>query len=679
MIARALPCVAVVAAFRFIMPQTVAAMPTDSLSRADSVGRGTALSRERILPPTIVTGQAIPVPLSATPMKMRVLDAQRIADQQAVTLRDVLQNELATRLSQDNVLGTSLSMQGVGGQNVKILVDGVPVIGRLDGAIDLGQIPLANAERIEIVDGPMSTLYGTDALGGVINVITRPAAPNLHAEATLYGETVGNANANVRLSGGSEAVSTSLNVGRLFFAGWRPDTDPSTRAFQWKPREQYLADADVRTSFGGTTLRATHRYYSDFILNRGEPRAPYRESAFDDEYRTLRNTSSVDTRHTLGSGLVLSTLTSASFYRRTKNTLLTDLVTLNRRPTSQEGDQDTNRMSAFVLRGTLAGTHGLRWDAGYDVTLEDVTGRRITGGQATQQDVAVFGSVQYYPMPTVLLQPSVRAAWNSNYGAPVTPTLAIRVDAADNVTIRTSIARGFRAPSLREVYLEFVDINHDIRGNTGLDAERSTNVQAAVQWSPPVQGSALRIEPSVFFNDITNMITLSQVRGQLYSYVNVGRFRSVGGVVDATWITTSLEVAAGASVTWRSRLATADAAVSSLAAATEARLRLQWATPVEHVRLSAFYKFTGPLPILTADAAGQTTEGRVDGWHSLDATIGYADPALPVDVSLGLRNLFDVRNIAATIAAGTAHSSSGGSQAVATGRTVSLLVSLRLP
>ena len=60
----------------------------------------------------------------------------------------------------------------------QILVDGIPVIGRTNGNIDISQLSLTNIERVEIVKGPMSTLYGTDALGGVINLISAKDTEN---------------------------------------------------------------------------------------------------------------------------------------------------------------------------------------------------------------------------------------------------------------------------------------------------------------------------------------------------------------------------------------------------------------------------------------------------------------------------------------------------------------------
>ena len=66
-----------------------------------------------------------------------------------------------------------MSVQGLSGENVKILIDGVPVVGRLNGNVDLSQINLTNIERVEIVEGPLSVNYGTNALAGTINLITK--------------------------------------------------------------------------------------------------------------------------------------------------------------------------------------------------------------------------------------------------------------------------------------------------------------------------------------------------------------------------------------------------------------------------------------------------------------------------------------------------------------------------
>jgi len=80
----------------------------------------------------------------------------------------MLSTELNIRTTHDGALGSSLTMQGLGGEHIKILVDGVPVIGRENGNIDLDQINLQNVDHIEVINGPMSVVYGSNALAGVI-------------------------------------------------------------------------------------------------------------------------------------------------------------------------------------------------------------------------------------------------------------------------------------------------------------------------------------------------------------------------------------------------------------------------------------------------------------------------------------------------------------------------------
>ena len=105
--------------------------------------------------------------------KINVITADKIEKMAAVNLRDVLSNELNVRIQQDNILGAGVSMQGIRGENVKIMIDGVPVIGRQNGNVDISQINLNDVERIEIIEGPLSVNYGTNALAGTINIITK--------------------------------------------------------------------------------------------------------------------------------------------------------------------------------------------------------------------------------------------------------------------------------------------------------------------------------------------------------------------------------------------------------------------------------------------------------------------------------------------------------------------------
>ncbi|MBW7892864.1 MAG: TonB-dependent receptor plug domain-containing protein, partial [Chitinophagaceae bacterium] len=142
-----------------------------------SLGRAqedTVFSKE--LSEVVVTGQYKPQSVKNSVYQVRVIPYEQIQKQGAAKLQDVLSNQLNIRFSQDPATGGSnINMLGLAGQNVKVLIDGVPVVGRqgTSNEVNVNQIEVNSIERIEIIEGPMSVIYGADALAGVINIITR--------------------------------------------------------------------------------------------------------------------------------------------------------------------------------------------------------------------------------------------------------------------------------------------------------------------------------------------------------------------------------------------------------------------------------------------------------------------------------------------------------------------------
>ncbi|MDZ7846145.1 MAG: TonB-dependent receptor plug domain-containing protein [Owenweeksia sp.] len=118
------------------------------------------------------------------------------------------------------------SRQGLSGAKIKILVDGVPVIGRLDGNIDISQINLSNIERVEIVEGPMSVQDGTDAVAGTINLITKKdfTAEIKGQPVNAYYETAGRAEFGRQqtLSPWLKSCKPAYRWGAIIFNGYSP-------------------------------------------------------------------------------------------------------------------------------------------------------------------------------------------------------------------------------------------------------------------------------------------------------------------------------------------------------------------------------------------------------------------------------------------------------------------------
>ncbi|MGB1248225.1 MAG: TonB-dependent receptor, partial [Chitinophagales bacterium] len=235
----------------------------------------------------VITGLSAEEEVEESMYEVAVIKQDEIESKGANNLRDALMSEMNVRIQQDGVLGSNVSLQGLDGANVKIMIDGVPVVGRVNGNIDLSQINLNNIERIEIIEGPMSVIYGTDAIAGVINLITKSSQDNKwDGNVSSYYESIGtyNVDASVGLKKGNHLLQA--NGGRYFFNGWNADS--YDRNVEWDPKEQY---------FGGLTYvyrtqsdwfnRFKVNYYSDKILNRKDPTGVF-PVAFDDWYKTKR-------------------------------------------------------------------------------------------------------------------------------------------------------------------------------------------------------------------------------------------------------------------------------------------------------------------------------------------------------------------------------------------------------
>ncbi len=113
----------------------------------------------------VVTAQYLPTEARNSVHKVTVINNREWKEQGVMTLSGLLQRQLTMNVSPDPILGNGLSIQGLGGQNVQIMIDGIPVIGRLGGEIDLTQLDLSRFARVEIITGALSAvlLYTSDA------------------------------------------------------------------------------------------------------------------------------------------------------------------------------------------------------------------------------------------------------------------------------------------------------------------------------------------------------------------------------------------------------------------------------------------------------------------------------------------------------------------------------------
>ena len=438
----------------------------------------------RDLEEVVVTGQLTEKSSEDAVHKVRIISGEKLRSGLFLDLGQVLEKELNLSLSQDNILGSSISLQGISGQNVKILIDEIPVIGRLNGNIDLSQISLNNIERIEIVEGPLSTLYGTDALAGTINIITNKN-PDLKKSLNTYYETIGKYNFDFLLSNNLKGKTINYEFARNYFNGWSEgqkfkilpteELADNNRFKKWKPKEQFINKIQYNLSRKNLKVYNSIHSFCEKITNLGIPREPYFENAFDEYYYTYRTDVSSNINFQQNKKKI-QVLLAYNSYLRVKETFYKDLTTLSTILVQDPSSQDTSSFNLILAKVMLSNDYNnLKYQVGIENQSEIATGDRILDSRQLQSDYAFYSIVEYSLNDIITLRPSTRFIYNTRYKAPFIPAFNMLLDFSE-YKLRLGIAKGYRAPSLKELYLEFVDINHNIVGNESLLAEESLSL-----------------------------------------------------------------------------------------------------------------------------------------------------------------------------------------------------------
>jgi outer membrane receptor for ferrienterochelin and colicins len=618
---------------------------------------------------------------------IKVIDRQKIDAMAAQDLKDVLTNELNVRLGEDNILGSSMQLQGIGGENVKILVDGVPLTGRLNGNIDLSQIPLESIERIEIVEGPLSVSYGTDALAGTINIITKKnQGKKFEVNSNNYFESSGKVNNTVSLGWQIKKHQIRLEGGRHFFDGWNPSHEAfhynpkpiadSSRSLQWNPKEQLFGGINYRYNRKNTLFNYSGQLFNENIINRGMPRPPYQQAAYDDYYKTNRVNQRANFQYRFKDNYRLSFIAAYNGYFRQKNTKVRDLTDISDVISGNPSDHDTSQYHSFITRGSLIQTKSnkkINYEIGYDILYEIARGERILDGQQAIGDYAIYATAEYSPFKSLIIRPGIRYGYNSEYTSPVTPSLNIKYDLLQNdkqqLSLRASYARGFRAPSIKELHYVFVDINHNIVGNPDLEAEYANHFNLSLHQNIQLKDVKLKNKVVLFYNNIHQLITLAQASATEYSYFNLDRYTTTGIQLESNLNYKNITAGAGVGYIGRyNDLVVENSNSTDFLFSPEVKFNLQYNWEKIGLQTAVFYKYTGVLPNIRTNADGELYESKISDYHMADLTVSKFAWNKKLKFTMGVKNLFNVTSITGSASGEGAHSVSSGSVSIGMGR-----------
>ncbi|MBX2930709.1 MAG: TonB-dependent receptor [Chitinophagaceae bacterium] len=643
----------------------------------------------------VVTGQHTPQQLKNSVYKVRTINAERIKMRSATDIIGVLNSEIGIRFSSDNTLGeTDTKIFGLGTSRVKILIDGVPMADRDATKQSLTQIDINSIEKIEIVEGPMSVVYGTDALAGVINIITKKGAKsgnNLSVTAKVHEETIANTyspfkgngihNENISIHWNNHYWRASGYVTRNDFDGYSDTAAFPAKVF--KPKKQWMSGG----AFGYSNNKINVWYRLDYLneeLLSANPMNTNTYKSFRQYYITNRFTHQVQADWKINETAKLNTAISFQDYKRNTKSYTLDYqnesLTPNNSPQDlNNGYWDVTPFQTWFFRSSFSWTASpkISIQPGIDVKYDKTSGQRISGVPSIT-DYSFFVSSEIKPTSAINIRPGFRVSKNSVYDVPpLVPSLNTKFVLNKKLDLRLSYAKGFRAPILRELYFNFFDANHSIQGNLNLKAETSNSFMATLTGNFIAKKEAsFTSSITGFFNDYKNFIDLYSYTDAnsnvIFSYFNRDNFKTAGITFENNIVWKNFSANIGFSyIGYYNRYQEDDVLKgdrTKFAWSPEITTNLSYKLTKLKGSVGLYYKFTGKIPTYILDANNDIVLSQRDAFHWADLT---ASKQIFKYFTLqgGIKNLFDVTRLSNNISSsGSAHVQ-GGSMNYAYGRS----------
>ena len=467
------------------------------------------------LEPVIVSATRIPTPENQLASSVTVITADDIAARQQRTLVDVLQDVPGLNAVQVGGPGgqTSLFIRGTNSNHTKVFIDGIDVgdPSNSTASFDAGQLLTPDIERVEVLRGPQSGLYGADAIGGVINVITKGGSGPLKVAAGVEGGSFDTFNQAGSLSGQQGDFHYAANLEHLHVGA-----TPVTPLDLLPPGQQRIDDsydnltASTKLSLDVTDnldLSLVGRYANTHLRSTGTDDVNF---GFPDPEQSQSNATAYSGR---ASGRLLS---FDGFLDQTLGVAYTHYTTLSVTPSFADV-RNTGERTKIDWQGALKFSRTQTLLLGAETERDEISDpisadTRINSGYVELQ--SQFGAGFYSAL-------NVRYDDSDQFGSKVTYRIApTYVISATGTQLRASVGTGFKPPTLSQLYQSFPPF---FFANPHLKAETSTGWDAGLEqaWS----GGAVRAGATYFHNSITDLIDSDPT---FTTYANVGHATTEG-------------------------------------------------------------------------------------------------------------------------------------------------------
>ena len=467
------------------------------------------------LNPVVVTGSGHHQRLKSTATPVHVLSAQEIREQGITNFGDALTRMLPQVSMAPNSMGTFLRLNGLGNKYILILINGQKLSGDISNNVDLSRINMSRIKRIEILDGAASSLYGSDAIGGVINIITDQPTQQL---VSVTSDT--------RVSGkGQLTESVNLDIYKNGFGSYTSFTHDRADSYQNKNLE-YIKGSDTETQ---QTIAPLFTGYRSNIIGQKFTYSPNQHLALNAglDY-SYKITDRPDTRADITGGTDYEMRYKGfrwnlgGIYKFTAKNSLQANFTVDRFRYGKEYDVETKTYAIGdyvqskkqrTMEGELKTILGLMEGS---TTILGADWRKdwleATSGNINQHawTLAAYAQHEQRFLQILTATLGLRYTNHETFGSQLTPKVVLMAAPGD-FRFRATYSAGFRAPGLDELYYHYFSVNRGkaqiIFGNRDLRAERSHYLSLNAEY----RNNVVAISLTGFLNRINNMVVRQDI------------------------------------------------------------------------------------------------------------------------------------------------------------------------
>ena len=492
----------------------------------------------------VVTANRSERKLSNVTVPVNIVNAKQIQQAGSLRLTDILKEQPGLTITSG--FGAGVQLQGLNPDYTIILINGEPLVGRTAGVLDLNRVALGNIKKIEIVKGPSSSLYGSEAMAGVINIIT-DATNAIPLQASIRYGTYETIDAGI-----NNAIATKSVFYQGFYNYYSTNgysIRPNSSSRVTTPIQRYTVNQHVKFNLTDNTnlvigVRATdEKIKNDISVSNGGTTITSngQEHNTDQNYNASLNHRFSNTLKTSFRGYFteynskqdLVTVSGSPYY---------DLLNHSFQRFENQTDWNINKhMNLLFGAGTvLEGVKSTRYDS-----------EKVRKTNSIQYG---FSQMEWSPMQKLILIGGIRFDKNEAYASAFSPKISTLYKINAKQKIKFSIGQGFKAPDFRQIYLDFTNAaagGYSVFGTAqaqqvigqlsslgqigalydnyyqlkALKPEYSTGMHFSWDYEP-TDKSFLSVQ--LFRNDINNLIQVQQVGAyitgaQIFSYLNIGR------------------------------------------------------------------------------------------------------------------------------------------------------------